>query len=563
MKPSGGRASVGASVIAMLVLSACGSSTTEPHFSMDSLGAPDGAGFPEVGDSRRGDLPVPDDMLSSDDLPDAAAPDGADVAPDDIDGDGVPDQVDNCPELANPEQDNFDNDDLGDACDEDDDNDGEPDESDCAPLDAAVHPQAPEMCDGLDNDCDGTVDVDPVAGCSHKGVCEPGVPTFCGEVMAQCDLQAVEAWCSYDLCDGLDNDCDGQVDEDDWGICCECNFDNGYPPWYLECDEETANPDDDGDGINDGVDNCPLVPNQGQEDFDQDTLGDACDEDDDNDADPDASDCAPLDSAVHHAAVEICNAIDDNCNDAIDETFGEITCGDGVCLNTIPECVDGNLIPCAPLDVAAAETCDGLDNDCDGTADEELPDITCGQGACMTSVPGCVLGNVPACVPFDDLASQELCDGVDNDCDGTVDEEFGQTTCGNGPCQQTVDNCAAGQNQVCTPLPAPAASCNAPPAVCKTTTNGVDACGNPCSKVGPAYCYTVHPACITSNPYAPTDAPQCYTPKGKYNCGLSCEEWANTLGADCEHCVLVHCAPKSGLDESQFLCNNIPAAPTP
>jgi hypothetical protein len=46
----------------------------------------------------------------------------------------------------------------------------------------------------------------------------------------------------------------------------------------------------------------------------------------------------------------------------------------------------------------------------------------------------------------------EVCNGVDDDCDGQVDEDLGTTTCGLGVCEHTVDNCVAGQTQVCDPL---------------------------------------------------------------------------------------------------------------
>ena len=57
----------------------------------------------------------------------------------DRDGDGVPDVVDNCRDAANPSQDDFDLDGLGDCCDRDDDNDHDPDRTDPAPRNAAVH----------------------------------------------------------------------------------------------------------------------------------------------------------------------------------------------------------------------------------------------------------------------------------------------------------------------------------------------------------------------------------------------------------------------------------------
>ena len=77
--------------------------------------------------------------------------------PDD-DNDGVPDVSDNCQFIVNSGQENCDGDALGDACDPDDDNDGDPDVTDCQDCNPAVHSGAVEICDGLDNDCDGQVD---------------------------------------------------------------------------------------------------------------------------------------------------------------------------------------------------------------------------------------------------------------------------------------------------------------------------------------------------------------------------------------------------------------------
>jgi hypothetical protein len=88
---------------------------------------------------------------------------------DDLDGDGKKNLEDNCPHVPNQLQTDLDLDGLGDACDPDDDGDGENDASDCAPQDPAVSHKAIEICDGLDNNCDGVADAG--ADCSDNVVC--------------------------------------------------------------------------------------------------------------------------------------------------------------------------------------------------------------------------------------------------------------------------------------------------------------------------------------------------------------------------------------------------------
>ncbi|GMV38374.1 MAG: hypothetical protein AMXMBFR64_00900 [Myxococcales bacterium] len=77
---------------------------------------------------------------------------------DDKDKDGVKDVVDNCPNNYNPEQLDTDGDGLGDVCDANKDGDPVPDIGDCAPLDKDLYPGNQETCNGLDDDCDGIVD---------------------------------------------------------------------------------------------------------------------------------------------------------------------------------------------------------------------------------------------------------------------------------------------------------------------------------------------------------------------------------------------------------------------
>jgi hypothetical protein len=87
------------------------------------------------------------------------------VDPDD-DDDGVSDETDLCPLVADPDQADCDGDGAGDACDEDDDADGVPDVDDCATCDPGVFPGAVDGCNAADDDCDEVVDED----CSYVRV---------------------------------------------------------------------------------------------------------------------------------------------------------------------------------------------------------------------------------------------------------------------------------------------------------------------------------------------------------------------------------------------------------
>ena len=167
----------------------------------------------------------------------------ADCVDSDLDGDGVPNQQDNCPSAPNADQKNNDypEDLLGDACDDDDDNDGVPDVSDNCPF--VKNPdQKNHDADGLGDVCDPDDDNDTVP-----------------------DAQ--------DNCPFTPNADQADLDGDKVGDA---------------CDEDL-----DGDGILNVVDNCPATPNPNQKDNDNDKLGDPCDPDDDNDGVPDEQDnCA-------------------------------------------------------------------------------------------------------------------------------------------------------------------------------------------------------------------------------------------------------------------------------
>ena len=87
-----------------------------------------------------------------------------DACDSDIDGDGLPNENDNCPRVANPSQADMDNDGIGDVCDDDIDGDGDPNTSDCEPLNPLVSHYAIEKCNGIDDNCNGQTDEERASG---------------------------------------------------------------------------------------------------------------------------------------------------------------------------------------------------------------------------------------------------------------------------------------------------------------------------------------------------------------------------------------------------------------
>ncbi len=128
--------------------------------------------------------------------------------------------------------------------------------------------------------------------------------------------------------------------------------------------------------------------------------------------------------------------------------------GVGECRVGSQKCVNGEWGTCEGEVVPGDEICDGLDNDCDGLADEDMGQETCGQGNCQVTVDTCVAGVPQTCTPGTPNPT-ETCDGTDDNCDGQIDEGCscldGQTqNCYSGPSgTQGVGLCKPG-SQTCT-----------------------------------------------------------------------------------------------------------------
>ncbi len=266
------------------------------------------------------------------------------------------------------------------------DGDGYTDDVDCDDNNADVHPDADEGCDGIDTDCDGApaadeVDDDADGYMICDGDCDDGnVDIYPG---------AAEA------CNGIDDDCDGaagadEVDADaDGFMICDGDCDDADGAVYPGAVEVCNTIDDNCDGtVDEGVTTTFYA------DADGDTYGDLNTTIEDCAAPSgyvaDSTDCDDADAAVYPGAVEVCNAIDDNCDGNIDEgvllTFYADADGDtyGDDATTVDDCaapsgyvVDGG--DCddadATINPGATEDCDGVDNNCDGFIDGTLAEF--------------------------------------------------------------------------------------------------------------------------------------------------------------------------------------------
>ncbi len=265
---------------------------------------------------------------------------------------------------------------------------------DCQPHLASMAPGLPEACDGLDNDCDGSLPRDETdVDRDGTPACEDAEGTFdCDD-----DDPLVGPHRHEDCGNGIDDDCDGQVD-----VAAD-NDGDGVSTCEGDCDDTAADvfpgapefPVGTAPGACDGRDNdCNGV------------VDDARDVDGDG-VDPCGGDCDETDPTVHRGAVGVCTGADGNCDfvsdlDDVDGDRWSACAGD---------CDDSD----PGVSPTSAEYCDRVDNDCDGTVDLEF-DV---DGDAWPSCHGDCADQDANRVP---LVVEPVCeDGVDGDCDLLAD----------------------------------------------------------------------------------------------------------------------------------------------
>lgn len=360
---------------------------------------------------------------------------------------------------------------------------------DCDDTNNAISPAVTEVCNGTDDDCDGTIDEDVGApSCPlTEGVCA-GAFARCGpDGFIACEASDYGADYEVDetTCDGFDNDCDGTTDE---GCSCTdgatqpCGSDVGVCMAGMQtctasawgpCEGETAPMgevcdgfDNDCDGTSDEATDliapaCPL------------TLGVCAGSERGCGGAAGWIACAGVASygGDYQATETLCDGLDNDCDGVTDSGCACVDgrtqpCGTsvGACMVGTQTCIAGAWGGCAGGVAPVAETCNGVDEDCDGMTDEGVVAPACALtvGVCAGSTRACggaagFLACTAASYGANYQVTETRCDGRDNDCDNVTDEGCGcvdgtRQACGisTGVCTLGTQTCASGAWGACT-----------------------------------------------------------------------------------------------------------------
>jgi hypothetical protein len=371
------------------------------------------------------------------------------------------------------------------------------DATDCNDADAAVNPAATEVCNGIDDNCDGNND-EGLTFTTYYADADGDTYGDAGSTVSTCD-GAPEGYVSdatdcndadgavnpgaTEVCNGIDDNCDGNIDEgvqntyyadmdgDSYGdagsTTMACSAPEGYVSDATDCNDADGAVNPGATEVCNGIDdNCDGNTDEGVEntyyaDADGDTYGDAgsttmaCSAPEGYVSD--ATDCNDADGAVNPGATEVCNGIDDNCDgntdegventyyaDADGDTYGDAGSTTMAC--SAPEGYVSDATDCNDADGAvnpgATEVCNGIDDNCDGNTDEGVQNTyyadadgdTYGDAGSTTmacSAPEGYVSDATDCNDADGAVNPgatEVCNGIDDNCDGNIDEGLTFTT---------------------------------------------------------------------------------------------------------------------------------------